>query len=41
MNSIENPGHQPKIVQNKARGHFLEILMRNQVKLEIPNHAIF
>ena len=41
MNSIENPGNQPKIGQNKGRGHFLEILMRNQVKLEISNHAIF
>ena len=41
MNSIENPGNQPKIGQNKGRGHLLEILMRNQVKLEISNHAIF
>ena len=41
MNSIENPGNQPKIDQNKDRGHFLNILMRNQVKLEISNQAIF
>ena len=40
MNTIENPGNQPKIGQNKGRGHFLKILMRNQVKLEISNHAI-
>ena len=41
MNSIENQENKLKISQNKDRGHFLEILMRNQVKLEISNHAIF
>ena len=41
MNSIENTGKKLKLSQNKDRGQFLEILMRNQVKVEISNHAIF
>ena len=41
MNSIENTEKKLKLSQNKDRGQFLEILMRNQVKVEISNHAIF
>ena len=41
MNSIENTGNKLKISQNKDRGHFLEISMKKQVKVEISNHAIF
>ena len=41
MNSIENTGNKLKLSQNKDGGQFLEILMRNQVKVEISNHAIF
>ena len=41
MNSIENTGNKLKLSHNKDRGHFLEILTRNQVKVEISNHAIF
>ena len=41
MNSIENTGNKLKLNQNKDRGHFLEILTRNQMKVETSNHAIF
>ena len=41
MNSMENTLNKLKIGQNKDRGHFLEIQMKNQVKVEISNHAIF
>ena len=43
MNSIENTGNKlkPNKIRNNDRGHFLEILMKNQVKVEISNHALF